>query len=172
MGVSFQKLDLSDYATTQALEALINDTDISAESAYSSQKVTDITGNLSELSTTEKESLVGAINEIVTNSGKLSDLQTPETGTLVEAINSVNARLIMGTYTVPQASSIAAQEITIDAGVDLTNAFVGIDCLQRMTTDNPQFIIAGVSSTGFTFYFLPGGTTRSYLCVWFAILPN
>lgn len=48
-------------------------------------------GNLSNLNTTEKQSLVGAVNEVNTKEGALGDLSTTDKTNLVAAVNEVNS---------------------------------------------------------------------------------
>ena len=48
-------------------------------------------GNLSNLNTTEKQSLVGAVNEVNTKAGAIGDLSTTDKTNLVAAVNEVNS---------------------------------------------------------------------------------
>ena len=62
-------------------------TDASAEAIL--QKVNELAGSLSDLSTTAKTNLVAAINEVLNNQGGLSSLSTSAKTTLVAAINEL-----------------------------------------------------------------------------------
>ena len=48
-------------------------------------------GSLADLDTTDKSTIVNAINEVLGNQGDLADLETTATSDLVSAINEVNA---------------------------------------------------------------------------------
>ena len=71
-----------------ALSGLIDDETIARENADTA--INDKIGNLSNLTTTEKTTLVGAINELDGEIGDLSNLTTTEKRTLVGAINEVD----------------------------------------------------------------------------------
>ena len=53
------------------------------------QTLTDTTGDLNNLTTTDKTNLVSAINEVVTIVGDLANLSTTDTSSIVNAINEV-----------------------------------------------------------------------------------
>lgn len=57
------------------------------------KSILDAIGNLAELDTTEKDEIVGALNEVRSLLGDLADLDTTEQGTLVGAINEVLAAI-------------------------------------------------------------------------------
>lgn len=62
-------------------------------------------GNLSQLATTDKDSLVDAINEIIVKIGSLTALHTPDTGTIVDSINSIVDNIIGDLSTLDSAFS-------------------------------------------------------------------
>ena len=59
----------------------------------------DKSGNLASLTTTDKSSLVGAVNEVDGEVGTLSTLTTTDKSSLVGAVNEVNAH--KNDYTAP-----------------------------------------------------------------------
>lgn len=198
MAVEFEQLNTDKFASSQDLDNMINDSAESNKSTFSSQKISVLIGALSSLTTEQRSNLVAAINELVgriddqdthiddfdqrlTNEEKQVDfiadtiigdrdnLTTTNKSSIVSAVNEVNGKVFKGTYTIPKPDQITAQEITIDTGMDMTGAFVVIDCMEKTISDVPQFLMKGRTKTGFSFTFLPGGTSRSYPCTWIAV---
>ena len=155
-------------------------------------------GNLTGLDTADKTSVVGAINELVerinnqdtyiddfdqrldneekqvdfitgTIIGDRDNLGTTDKSSIVSAINEVNEEVMTGSYTIPQPSSHDIQNITITTGKDMRNAYIAVGCMDNTQTDVPQFLITSRTQTGFSFNFLPGGTSKSYDCQWIAV---
>lgn len=93
MAVNFQRLNTSNFATAQQLQALINDSTQGADTTYSSNKIVGITGALSSLNTTQKGSLVGAVNEVDGNVGDMTQLTTSKKDSLVYAVNEVDGNV-------------------------------------------------------------------------------
>lgn len=182
----------------QTTESVIDDSTTSDTKTFSSQKISNLIGALSSLTTEQRSNLVAAINELVgriddqdthiddfdqrlTNEenqvdfiadtiiGDRDNLTTTNRSSIVSAVNEVNGKVLKGTYTIPKPGQITAQEITIDTGMDMTGAFVVIDCMEKTISDVPQFLMKGRTKTGFSFTFLPGGTSRSYPCTWIAV---
>lgn len=182
----------------QTTESVIDDSTTSDTKTFSSQKISNLIGALSSLTTEQRSNLVAAINELVgriddqdthiddfdqrltdeknqvdfiadTIIGDRDNLTTTNKSSIVSAVNEVNGKVFKGTYTIPKPGQITAQEITIDAGMDMTGAFVVIDCMEKTISDVPQFLMKERTKTGFSFTFLPGGTSRSYPCTWIAI---
>ena len=83
-------------------------TDASAEAIL--QKVKELAGSLSDLSTTAKTNLVTAINEVLSNQGGLSSLSTSTKTNLVSAINDVLGKLgtVSSLSTSTKTSAVAA----------------------------------------------------------------
>ena len=83
-------------------------TDASAEAIL--QKVNELAGSLSDLSTTAKTNLVTAINEVLSNQGGLSSLSTSTKTNLVSAINDVLGKLgtVSSLSTSTKTSAVAA----------------------------------------------------------------
>ena len=85
----------------------------------------NIIGSLTDLTTTDKDSIVDAINELVTTVGSLADLTTTDKDSIVDAINELvtitnNAKL----FVTPEMYGAAGDGITDD-----TQAI--IDCLSN-----------------------------------------
>ena len=113
--------------------------------------------------------LVGRIDDQYTIIGDIESLTTTNKISIVSAVNEVNGKVLKGTYTIPKPDSLNLQEITITTGKDMTDAFIVIDCMEKEISDVPQFLIGSRTTTGFTFSFLPGGTSRPYPCTWIAV---
>ena len=155
-------------------------------------------GTLTALATTAKTNLVAAINELVgrldiqdthitdfdqrleneenqvdfitgTIIGDRDNLDTTDKSSIVGAINEVNGKIMTGSYTIPQPSGHDIQNITITTGKDMRNAYIAVGCMDNTQTDVPQFLITSRTQTGFSFNFLPGGTSKSYDCQWIAV---
>ena len=181
MAVSFEQLNTGDFATDQDVDAVKN-----------------LIGTLSTLTTTQKNNLVAAINELVgrldnqdtyitdfdqrleneekqvdfitgTIIGDRDNLTTTNKKSIVSAINEVNGKVMKGTYTIPKPSGHDVQEITVTTGKDMRNAYIAVGCMNNTLTDVPQFLITSRTQTGFSFNFLPGGTSKSYDCQWIAV---
>ena len=181
MAVSFEQLNTGDFATDQDVDAVKN-----------------MIGILSSLTTDQKNNLVAAINELVerindqdtyiddfdqrldnekkqvdfitdTIIGDRDNLETTDKSSIVSAINEVNGKIVKGDYTIPKPSDYDVQSITITTNIDMRNAYISIDCMEKTQTDVPQFLITGRTQTGFSFNFLPGGTSRAYPCAWIAV---
>ena len=188
MAVNFEQLDTGDFATGQDVDAVKKQ----IESLSSS------VGTLSSLDTTQKNNLVAAINELVerinnqdtyiddfdqrldneekqvdfitdTIIGDRDNLNTTDKSSIVSAINEVNGKVMTGSYTIPQPSGHDIQNITITTGKDMRNAYIAVGCMDNTQTDVPQFLITSRTQTGFSFNFLPGGTSKSYDCQWIAV---
>ena len=186
MAVSFEQLDTGDFATGQDVDAVKKQ----IESLSSS------VGTLSSLDTTQKNNLVAAINELVerinnqdtyiddfdqrldneekqvdfitdTIIGNRDNLGTTDKSSIVSAINEVNGKVMTGSYTIPRPSGLGIQNIT--TGKDMRNAYIAVGCMDNTQTDVPQFLITSRTQTGFSFNFLPGGTSKSYDCQWIAV---
>lgn len=181
MAVGFEQLDTENFAAVQDVDA-----------------VKELIGALSSLATEQKSNLVAAINELVsridnqdtniddfdqrlkneenqvdfitgTIIGDRDNLETTDKSSIVSAINEVNGKIAKGNYTIPKPSDYDVQSITITTGIDMRNAYISIDCMEKTQTDVPQFLITGRTQTGFSFDFLPGGTSRAYPCTWIAV---
>lgn len=195
MAVSFEQLNTGDFATDQDIDAVKKQVkSLSSSIASLSSSV----GTLSSLTTAQKNNLVAAINELVgrldtqdtyitdfdqrleneenqvdfitgTIIGDRDNLETMDKSSIVSAINEVNGKIVKGDYTIPKPSDYDVQSITITTGIDMRNAYISIDCMEKTQTDVPQFLITGRTQTGFSFNFLPGGTSRAYPCTWIAV---
>lgn len=195
MAVSFEQLNTGDFATDQDIDAVKKQVkSLSSSIASLSSSV----GTLSSLTTAQKNNLVAAINELVerindqdtyiddfdqrldngknqvdfitdTIIGDRKNLNTTNKSSIVSAINEVNGKVMTGSYTIPQPSSHDIQNITITTGKDMRNAYIAVGCMDNTQTDVPQFLITSRTQTGFSFNFLPGGTSKSYDCQWIAV---
>ena len=195
MVVSFEQLNTGDFATDQDIDAVKKQVkSLSSSIASLSSSV----GTLSSLTTAQKNNLVAAINELVgrldnqdtyitdfdqrleneenqvdfitdTIIGDRKNLNTTNKSSIVSAINEVNGKVMTGSYTIPQPSSYDIQNITITTGKDMRNAYIAVGCMDNTQTDAPQFLITSRTQTGFSFNFLPGGTSKSYDCQWIAV---
>lgn len=90
---------ISDKLET-AVSGVINDNQISNLTTYSSNKISSDLGKLTDLSTTNKTNIVGAINDvqdqidILDNElGDLADLSTTKKNNLVDSINDVQEQI-------------------------------------------------------------------------------
>ena len=160
----------------QAPESVIDDSTTSDTKTFSSRKISNLIGALSSLTTEQRSNIVSAINELVERIneqdnfiGYRDKLTTENKSSIVAAVNEVNGKVLKGTYTIPKPDSLNLQEITITTDKDMTDAFIVIDCMEKEISDVPQFLIGSRTTTGFTFSFLPGGTSRSYPCTWVAV---
>ena len=198
MAVEFEQLNTDEFASSQDLDNMINDSAESNKSTFSSQKISNLIGALSSLTTEQRSNIVSAINELVerineqdthiddfnrrlkneekqvdfitgTIIGDRDNLTTENKSSIVAAVNEVNGKVLKGAYTIPKPDSLNLQEITITTDKDMTDAFIVIDCMEKEISDVPQFLIGSRTTTGFTFSFLPGGTSRSYPCTWIAV---
>lgn len=198
MAVEFEQLNTDEFASSQDLDNMINDSAESKKSTFSSQKISNLIGALSSLTTEQRSNIVSAINELVerineqdthiddfnrrlkneenqvdfitgTIIGDRDNLTTENKSSIVAAVNEVNGKVLKGTYTIPKPDTINLQKITITTNIDMTDAFIVIDCMEKEISDVPQFLIGSRTTTGFTFSFLPGGTSRSYPCTWIAV---
>lgn len=195
MAVSFEQLNTGDFATDQDVDAVKNQVESLSSSIAS---LSSSVGTLSSLTTTQKNNLVAAINELVgrldnqdtyitdfdqrleneekqvdfitgTIIGDRDNLTTTNKKSIVSAINEVNGKVMKGTYTIPKPSGHDVQEITVTTGKDMRNAYIAVGCMNNTLTDVPQFLITSRTQTGFSFNFLPGGTSKSYDCQWIAV---
>jgi hypothetical protein len=90
MGTYTQNLNL--YNTNMLTDG--NDTfDFQRDLNDNNDKIDSAVGKLSTLSTTTQSSLVGAINEVVSNCGALANLSTTDKTSLVNAINELLSNL-------------------------------------------------------------------------------
>lgn len=101
--------------------------------------------------------------------GDRGNLDTTDKSSIVGAINEVNGKLMTGSYTIPRPSGYDMQTITITTGKDMRNAYIAVGCMNNTQTDVPQFLITSRTQTGFSFNLLPGGTSKSYDCQWIAV---
>ena len=188
MAVSFEQLNTGDFATDQDVDAVKKQI----------KSLSSSVGALSSLTTAQKNNLVAAINELVerinnqdtyiddfdqrldneekqvdfitdTIIGDRDNLNTTDKSSIVSAINEVNGKVMTGSYTIPQPSGHDIQNITITTGKDMRNAYIAVGCMDNTQTDVPQFLITSRTQTGFSFNFLPGGTSKSYNCQWIAV---
>lgn len=179
-------------------ESVIDDSTTSNTKTFSSQKISNLIGALSSLTTEQRSNIVSAINELVgrindqdtyiddfdqrlENEGKQVDfitdtiigdrdnLNTTDKSSIVGAINEVNGKVMTGSYTIPRPSGYDIQNITITTGKDMRNAYIAVGCMDNTQADVPQFLITSRTQTGFSFNFLPGGTSKSYDCQWIAV---
>ena len=182
----------------QTQETVIDDSTTSDTKTFSSQKISNLIGALSSLTTEQRSNIVSAINELVerinnqdtyiddfdqrleneekqvdfitdTIIGDRDNLGTTDKSSIVSAINEVNGKLMTGSYTIPRPSGHDIQNITITTGKDMRNAYIAVGCMDNTQTDVPQFLITSRTQTGFSFNFLPGGTSKSYNCQWIAV---
>lgn len=195
MAVSFEQLNTGDFATDQDVDAVKNQVESLSSSIAS---LSSSVGTLSSLTTAQKNNLVAAINELVgrlenqdtyitdfdqrleneenqvdfitgTIIGDRDNLGTTDKSSIVSAINEVNGKVMTGSYTIPQPSGHDIQNITITTDKDMRNAYIAVGCMDNTKTDVPQFLITSRTQTGFSFNFLPGGTSKSYDCQWIAV---
>lgn len=182
----------------QTQESVIDDSTTSDTKTFSSQKISNLIGALSSLTTEQRSNIVSAINELVerinnqdtdiddfdqrlsneknqvdfitdTIIGDRGNLDTTDKSSIVGAINEVNGKLMTGSYTIPRPSGYDMQTITITTGKDMRNAYIAVACMDNLQTDAPQFLITGRTQTGFSFIFIPSGTSRPYVCQWIAV---
>lgn len=182
----------------QTTESVIDDSTTSDTKTFSSQKISNLIGALSSLKTEQRSNIVSAINELVerindqdtyiddfdqrldneekqvdfitdTIIGDRDNLGTTDKSSIVSAINEVNGKVMTGSYTIPRPSGHDIQNITITTGKDMRNAYIAVGCMDNTQTDVPQFLITSRTQTGFSFNFLPGGTSKSYNCQWIAV---
>lgn len=182
----------------QTSESVIDDSATSDTKTFSSQKISNLIGVLSSLTTEQRGNIVSAINELVerindqdthiddfdqrlkdeenqvdfiadTIIGDRDNLNTTDKSSIVGAINEVNGKVMTGSYTIPRPSGHDIQNITITTGKDMRNAYIAVGCMDNTQTDVPQFLITSRTQTGFSFNFLPGGTSKSYDCQWIAV---
>lgn len=182
----------------QTTESVIDDSTTSDTKTFSSQKISNLIGALSSLTTEQRSNIVSAINELVerindqdtyiddfdrrlgnegeqvdfitdTIIGDRDNLGTTDKSSIVSAINEVNGKVMTGSYTIPRPSGHDIQNITITTGKDMRNVYIAVGCMDNTQTDVPQFLITSRTQTGFSFNFLPGGTSKSYDCQWIAV---
>lgn len=156
----------------QTTESVIDDSTTSDTKTFSSQKISNLIGVLSSLTTEQRSNIVSAINELVerinnqdthiddfdqrleneenqvdfitgTIIGDRDNLETTDKSSIVSAINEVNGKIVKGDYTIPKPSDYDVQSITITTGIDMRNAYISIDCMEKTQTDVPQFLITG-----------------------------
>lgn len=195
---TYSSAKIDEKLQEQTSESVIDDGTTSDTKTFSSQKISNLIGTLSTLTTTQKNNLVAAINELVgrlddqdtyitdfdqrleneenqvdfitgTIIGDKDNLNTTDKSSIVGAINEVNGKVMTGSYTIPQPSGHDIQNITITTGKDMRNAYIAVGCMDNTQTDVPQFLITSRTQTGFSFNFLPGGTSKSYDCQWIAV---
>ena len=170
---TYSSAKIDEKLQQQTPESVIDDSTTSDTKTFSSQKISNLIGTLSTLTTTQKNNLVAAINELV---GRLDTQDTYITDFDQRLENEENqVDFITGTIIgdrdnlETKPSDYDVQSITITTGIDMRNAYISIDCMEKTQTDVPQFLITGRTQTGFSFNFLPGGTSRAYPCTWIAV---
>lgn len=195
---TYSSAKIDEKLQQQATESVIDDSTTSNTKTFSSQKISNLIGTLSSLTTEQRSDIVSAINELVerindqdtyiddfdqrldneekqvdfitdTIIGDRDNLNTTDKSSIVSAINEVNGKVMTGSYTIPKPSGLSVQEITITTGKDMRNAYIAVGCMDNKQTDVPQFLITSRTQTGFSFNFLPGGTSKSYDCQWIAV---
>lgn len=195
---TYSSAKIDEKLQQQTEESVIDDSTTSGTKTFSSQKISNLIGALSSLTTDQKNNLVAAINELVerlndqdthitdfdqrleneenqvdfitgTIIGDRDNLGTTDKSSIVGAINEVNGKVMTGSYTIPRPSGHDIQNITITTGKDMRNAYIAVGCMDNTQTDVPQFLITSRTQTGFSFNFLPGGTSKSYDCQWIAV---
>ena len=134
-----------------ARTVLTTDTIETFRTTFNSLSETDI-GNLNSLSTTEKSSIVGAINELSTTSfsvfivGDDSTLSTLTTGgeLVIAGCNNISTTTADGRFSITLASSITGiDDITAGAVQILNNRIITTDSTNLLLQD-----IISVSNTG------------------------
>lgn len=85
--LNLKKPDSTDYVNVSDLNENMDIIDAEIKN------LSEASGNLDELSTDEKNSLVLAVNELLNKIGTLSSLSTTEKGNLVASINEIKANL-------------------------------------------------------------------------------
>jgi hypothetical protein len=91
-------------------------------------------GGLSDLNTTDKDSIVDAINELVVNIGNLSDLNTTNKDSIVDAINEIVSSMSGVVY-------IANEHGILPSNADNTSAFQ--DLIDLASTNNGCIVFKG-----------------------------
>lgn len=128
----------------------------------------NITGDLDDLTTSDKTNLVSAINELNSNAGALSDLDTTDKDSLVDAINEVY-------NTVAPSLTVINNSKGMETGAvnDNTTIYSDIVKYAHSTYDSSKFTVTGtptISNDGI----LDGATCNSsnYVGVANIDLPN
>lgn len=195
---TYSSAKIDEKLQQQTPESVIDDSTTSDTKTFSSQKISNLIGALPSLTTEQRSNIVSAINELVkrinnqdtyiddfdqrlenegnqvdfitdTIIGDRDNLTTTNKTSIVSAINEVNGKVMTGSYAIPQPSGHDIQNITITTGKDMRNAYIAVGCMDNTQTDVPQFLITSRTQTGFSFNFLPGGTSKSYDCQWIAV---
>jgi hypothetical protein len=120
--------------------------------------VANAIGNLSSLDTTNKSSLVGAVNEVNTKAskiGNLADLDTTDKSSAVAAINEVNTKVSKTEVLIINVSSFSSLPQTvsnsnIEDDMVVVNSVLGTPLAQTadwtITTSNGSLTISGTSA--------------------------
>ena len=167
MAVSFEQLNTGDFATDQDVDAVKNNLVAAINELV--ERINDQDTYIDDFDQrldNEKKQVDFITDTII---GDRDNLETTDKSSIVSAINEVNGKIVKGDYTIPKPSDYDVQSITITTNIDMRNAYISIDCMEKTQTDVPQFLITGRTQTGFSFNFLPGGTSRAYPCAWIAV---
>lgn len=139
---------LTNIISTDADNALVQD---SSDKLFI-ENPANITGDLSDLTTTDKTSIVNAINEIDAEIGDLSDLNTTDKTSIVNAVNEVNNNYLvsgankeLSNLNPVGEARLHALKGYLDAGELLTDSegLADVKNYARSTFDSTKFTSVG-----------------------------
>ena len=107
------------------------------------QAINDAIGDLDDLTTSDKSSIVSAVNELVTTIGNLADLTTTDTSSIVSAVNELVTTIgDLADLTTSDKSSIVSAINELVSSIGSVTASMAYYFVEDYKTDNNDYVDA------------------------------